>query len=441
MAMWAFVGAGFLLLAQGERPLAASSLRRSAIVRAVEQAKPSVVNIHGRKVVRTDPRQVVNNPDAVRQVNGMGTGIIIDERGYILTNYHVVDGVRDIKVTFADDNTVSARLVAHDPQTDLALLKIDVGDPLPVIRIGTSSDLMTGEEVIAVGNAFGYTHTVTRGIISALHRAVQVSDQQFYSDLIQTDASINPGNSGGPLLNVDGEMIGINVAVRVGAQGIGFALPVDEAIEVAARLLAEEKVATVPIRGETRRSGTTSQFVVTHVESASGLSERLQPGDVILSAAGRKIERALDWERALLDIAPGEAVPLEIQRQDEVFVASAPSVPVRAASNPVELLVWRVLGLKLDAVDANVLAARGETRYRGGLLVTEVRAGSPAAQRGVKPGDILVGIHKWQTVSLDNVIYILNSAEFRAAQPVRFYVLRGEETLYGTLRVSFGESP
>ena len=127
-----------------------------------------------------------------------------------------------------------ATLVARDLETDLAVIKVNVSDKLTVIALGTSSDLMAGESVIAVGNAYGYENTVTRGIISALHRAVQVSDAQFYDDLIQTDASINPGNSGGPLLNIDGEMIGINVAVRAGAQGIGFAIPVDKAMNVAA---------------------------------------------------------------------------------------------------------------------------------------------------------------------------------------------------------------
>ena len=129
----------------------------------------------------------------------------------------MVDGVREIHVTRADGQRHVARLLARDKEADLAILKIDCPTPLPVIPIGTSSDLMAGETVIAVGNAYGYEHTVTRGIISALHRSVQVSEAQYYDDLIQTDASINPGNSGGPLLNIDGEMIGINVAVRAGA--------------------------------------------------------------------------------------------------------------------------------------------------------------------------------------------------------------------------------
>jgi len=168
------------------------------------------VNIHGQKLVAAND----DTSGEQRRVNGMGTGVVIDPRGYVVTNYHVVEGVRRIEVTLASGKTVSATLVSHDPRTDLAVIKVAADGPLPVIAIGTSSDLMIGETVLALGNAFGYEHTVTRGIISALHRDVEVSRTQRYDDLIQTDASINPGNSGGPLLNINGEMIGINVAVR-----------------------------------------------------------------------------------------------------------------------------------------------------------------------------------------------------------------------------------
>ncbi|HTU26795.1 MAG TPA: trypsin-like peptidase domain-containing protein, partial [Pirellulales bacterium] len=223
------------------RPAAATELRRTAEVRAVEQARGSIVNIHGQKTV-------VSGDDGARRgetpqhVNGMGTGVIIDGRGYIITNYHVVEGVKKIQVTLASGKSYVASTVSHDPPTDLAIIKISAREELPVITVGTSSDLMTGEPVIAVGNAYGYEHTVTRGIVSALHRTVHVSDAQQYQDLIQTDASINPGNSGGPLLNIDGEMIGINVAVRAGAQGIGFAIPVDMAMSIAANLMSVEKI-------------------------------------------------------------------------------------------------------------------------------------------------------------------------------------------------------
>ena len=185
------------------------------IVKAVQGAKDSIVNIHGQKTLSAGEDPSIRG-DMPRRVNGMGTGVVIDERGYIITNFHVVDGVQKIEVTTDDGTNYTAKFVSRDPVADLAVIKIDAPKKLPVITIGTSSDLMVGESVIAVGNAYGYENTVTRGIISALHRSVQVNDTQGYDDLIQVDAAINPGNSGGPLLNIDGEMIGINVAVRAG---------------------------------------------------------------------------------------------------------------------------------------------------------------------------------------------------------------------------------
>jgi serine protease Do len=428
-----------LMVVQASPLALGSTLRRTAVVRAVEQAKSSVVNIHGRKAVRGDQRQLTS-VDGGRQVNGMGTGIIIDERGYILTNFHVVDGVTQIKVTMADQRTLTAILIAHDPTTDLAVIKIKSESPLPVIRIGTSADLMEGEEVIAVGNAYGYTHTVTRGIISALHRSVQVSDDQHYHDLIQTDASINPGNSGGPLLNIDGEMIGINVAVRVGAQGIGFALPIDQAMEVAARLIGQHSPFSHGVTGKTHTDSHGSLFEITGVSSGSAAAQAgLEPGDIVLSVGDYKVERTLDWERALLELTAGSNVPVKVERNRETVQLD---LAVRTGQNPdagTQDLAWRILGVRLAPAPSGLFTPTNESRYRGGLQVTAVRGDGPAAQRGVRRGDVLVGLHKWETVSLENVAYILASSEFRATQPIKFFVLRGDETLYGHLRVAFGE--
>src|SRR6202040_1196844 len=161
------------------------------------------------------------------RVNGMGTGIIIDPRGYIVTNQHVVEDVNVIRIRLSDGTSQSATVIARSQEADLALLKIDVPRPLPTMPLGTSSDLMVGETVIAIGNAYGYEHTVTVGIISAIKRDVTLNKEVSYKALIQTDASINPGNSGGPLLNINGDLIGVNVAIRAGAQGIWIAIPVD----------------------------------------------------------------------------------------------------------------------------------------------------------------------------------------------------------------------
>jgi serine protease Do len=414
-----------------------SEQRYSPIVQAVQRARPSVVNIRGEKTLPAAGSQM-SGLDTGRRVNGMGTGVVIDPRGYILTNHHVVDGVREIRVTTADEKQYVARLVARDAETDLAVIKIDAPGAMPVVPIGTSSDLMPGETVIAVGNAYGYEHTVTRGIISALHRAVQVSDAQFYDDLIQTDASINPGNSGGPLLNIDGEMIGLNVAVRAGAQGIGFAIPADKALGVAAQLLASHHEQQVyhgvgcgPDAGLAGGGAAVASVAAESPAAASGL----KPGDVITAIDEQAVGRSLDFHRALLERKPGEELRLAVRRGDETLeltLALAERSRPGAAAQP----AWDVLGLRLEAIAADEFRRRHQTRYRGGLGVLAVREGSPAAQQGVRPGDVLVGMHVWETVSLENVSYILNRSDFSTLSPVKFYILRGGETLYGFLPLS-----
>jgi serine protease Do len=420
-------------------PALASEFRRSPIVKAVEDAEPSVVNIHGRKTVRAESASF-GTPDAVRQVNGMGTGIVIDPRGYILTNYHVVEGVSNIQVSLSDGKNTVARLVSHDPKTDLAVIKIDGNKPLPVIRCGTSCDLMKGEPVIAIGNAFGYEHTVTDGIISALHRNVQVSDEQKYNDLIQSDASINPGNSGGPLLNIDGEVIGINVAVRVGAQGIGFAIPIDEALDVAARLMSTERLeqTTHGIIGKTVCEPTRRQFVVSSVRESSPAGKAgLKNGDVITAVGGHKIERGLDVELAFLGQQPGESQEIEVLRQGQ-------TVPLQLALTQLSRTTlkpaladrtWSTLGLRLSVMDQNEFTRLG-TRYRGGLTVLDVRPSSPAAQQGIRRGDVLVGMHVWETISLENIAYILDRDDLSKLDSVVFYIVRGSDTLFGHLRLA-----
>jgi len=411
----------------------ASELRRTAIVRAVAGARNSIVNIHGQKTLNASFDEF-GNPESSRQVNGMGTGVVIDTRGYILTNHHVVQGVRRIHVTLASGKTYFARLISYDPKTDLAVIKIDAGRRLPVIKVGTSSDLMTGEEVIAVGNAYGYEHTVTRGIISALHRTVQVSDTQQYEDLIQTDASINPGNSGGPLLNIDGEMIGVNVAVRAGAQGIGFAIPVNRALEVAGRLLSIRRVDQHWHGLKTKPADPAERgLAVSKVEDGSPASKGgLQPGDVITQIGEHHVNHLLDLERALLGRSSEEELEVTVIRDNRptklsMLLGRPPSLPDKE-----EDPAWKVLGLRVAKISREEFE-RLNSRYRGGLRILDVREAGPAAKQGIRPGDVLVGMHIWETVSPDNLMYILNRQDLQDIEPLKFYILRGEETLFGHL--------
>jgi serine protease Do len=443
-----FLAAMLILVAPGSSSGHEVSRERiTPVVLAVRHARPSVVSIRGQKTVTT-PAESGESGETPRQVNGMGTGTVVDERGYILTNYHVVSDVRRIEVTLDDGRGYIADLVAYEAQADLAIIKVPTTKPLPVIRIGTSSDLMEGESVIALGNAFGYEQTVTRGIISALGRDVQVSETQSYEDLIQTDASINPGNSGGPLLNIDGEMVGVNVAVRAGAQGIGFAIPVDSALAVASRMLNVQR-----LRG--RWHGMVSQcedqpngpLRVAKVEPSSPADKiGIQVGDEIVHVGPLATVRPLDVERALLDRAAGESVKVEVRRNGQsieldLALAESRTAPIAAASSRVAGMseeaarVWELLGVNLREEPRSTLERRN-TRYRGGMRVTEVRPNGPAAQEGILPGDILVGMHTWETASSQDIQYIITRPNVAEMGKLKFYVLRGDSTLYGHLNVA-----
>src|SRR5205807_6087227 len=316
-----------------------------------ERVRAAVVNIHSERTVHGPAsEELFAHAPSQNRVNGMGTGIILDPRGYIITNHHVVEDVSVIRIRLSDGTTHSARGLTRDPETDLALLKIDIGRPLPTMPLGTANDLMVGATVIAIGNAYGYEHTVTVGVVSAIKRDVTLNKEISYKQLIQTDASINPGNSGGPLLNVNGELIGVNVAIRAGAQGIGFAIPVDSMLRVVADMLSvrrrngtwhgmvcrdcvgEPDPEKLSLRDETNSrdhmmshiaaaptpapAGSLARWVVVERTEPTSPAFRagLQVGDVVMRAGDMRVVCALDLERALLDHAAGDSVPLVVRR-------------------------------------------------------------------------------------------------------------------------------
>ena len=425
--------------------------RRTAIVDAVQECQPSVVNIRGRKTVQADSN---SNNQAKKQVNGMGTGIVIDSRGYLLTNYHVVQGVRTIEVTTSDRQKTTAELLAHDPETDLAILKINTREPLPPIKIGSSSNLMLAEQVIAIGNAYGYEHTVTTGIVSSLSRTVQVNDEQVYRNLIQTDAAINPGNSGGPLLNIHGELIGINVAVRIGAQGIAFAIPANDAIDVAADLMSQ----ILPAENfhgltlETEYVNHAPRLKVISVASASpAAKEGIKPGSYVSKINNRDVKTRLDFQTAILNSSTKRKFKIEFDDESTVDLAlSKATYPVRDTAvkmamgdttlpkksvGSAALLAWNPLGMKLTPASEVELQDR-HPKYKRGLRVVDVRPSSPAEAEGIMPGDVLVAMHGWKTESLENLAYILQRPDVKKQQKFLFYILRDKEPFWGQMRVA-----
>jgi serine protease Do len=431
-----------------------ASHRNTERTRIVEQAERSSVNIHTEK--RQKSMDVVFSAGKATKINGMGTGIVVDERGYIVTNYHVVQEVERLRVTTYAGAEYEGRVLAYDSREDLAIIKINPTEPMTVAQFGTSSDLMLGEDVIAIGNAYGYESSVTRGIISHRSRDVEVNDEQSYNDLIQIDAAINPGNSGGPLINADGEVIGINVAIRAGAQRIGFAIPIDDARKVIARLMNIERhnMTYHGVQASDVKHGLERRLVVETLRPDSpALAAGLKSGDVIVKAGDVKITDSADFERSLYGKAAGTDIPLTIlrdgQEQELHFrlaelsaarrqvgqqgLAQTTGTNTTLAATTTDRC-WDLLGLKLAKADGN-FPVPGQP-YRGGMRVEKVRPQSPAELNGIREGDVLVGLHIWETVSNENIDFVLNHPQLQSLGPLKFYIVRNGETLFGHFRIT-----
>lgn len=416
-----------------------TTARQTPLVRAIQRVRPAVVNIRSQKTVSTPNALFPHLGPTQNHLSGMGTGVIVDERGFVVTNYHVIEEVSSIRATLVDGSTHTAEVIARDPETDLALLKIHPLGPLEVMPLGTSDDLMYGETVFAVGNAFGYEHTITQGIISELHRDVRLSERQAYYDLIQTDASINPGNSGGPLINMDGEMIGLNVAIRAGAQGIGFAIPVNKVKEVLAKLLGMPPVTSVRHGIEAAPLGP---------EAGAGLDVRvlepggpgalagLSPGDRLLRIGPVEVQHVHDLERAMIGRGPGDRVPVHFVRGSQPLDVTMVLGPADPATESPADFVWRRLGARLAAEEAGGALPKVSEQLRGGLRIIEVSRQGLAAKAGIGAGDILVGLHHWETLSIDNIVYVLNQSKSQQLDTVRFFVVRDGKLHRGWLNLS-----
>jgi serine protease Do len=429
-----------------ESPAPPVNPRKTPVVAVIERVKAAVVNIHSERAAQgLTPDEYLALTPSQNRINGMGTGIIMDPRGYILTNQHVVDEVNTLKVRLADGTTASAYIVSRDADADLALMKIDVGKPLPVMPLGTANDLMVGETVIAIGNAYGYEHTVTVGVVSAIKRDVVLNKEVSYKGLIQTDASINPGNSGGPLLNVNGDLIGVNVAIRAGAQGIGFAIPVDAAMRAAAEMLSARKRNGV-WHGLVYHdrvdidSGTPHRaLIVDRVEANSAAGKAgLHSGDVVTKVGDASVVSGLDLERALLERTANEKLTVVVKREGseqklDWVVSSTPVATERPAAPASLEVIWKKLGVKLQAVSGDTIA-RASQPLHGGLSVTDIRADSPAAKAGIQKGDILVGLHQWEMLTQENVVFVLTHPDLSNFSPVKFYIIRSGQVHRGLLQ-------
>jgi len=411
----------------------ADALRRTAVVVAVEKVSPAVVNVSTEQIIerQTSPFPGFRDPlfdqffhdffeprmQRYKQTS-LGSGVVIRPDGYILTNQHVVLRGSQIKVTLSDDRDFTAHLVGADSDSDLAVLKVDSEQPLPAATMGESNDLMIGETVIAIGNPFGLSHTVTTGVVSALGRSLKTEDQTYY-DFIQTDASINPGNSGGPLLNINGDLIGINTAIYQKAQGIGFAIPIARARRIVADLISYGEV-HLPWVGALVQDLTpelASHFgvklgrgvLVRGVEEGSPAAEAgVQSGDIITAIAGRDLHSLEEYEQRVRDHSENSDIELSISRDGtprRVTLHAHPFPPERA-----DALAWQLLGVQLSAA-------------RTGLRVARVRAGSPAARIGLESGDVIVALAGVPVKTLDDFRHKIVAV--RLAQTALVSIRRG----------------
>jgi len=344
----------------------------------------------------------------------LGSGVIIDgTRGLVLTNTHVVEKATTIRVALNDQREFEATIIGMDPDSDLAVLKIQSDQVLPAIQMGHSDDLMIGESVVAIGNPFGFSHTVTTGVVSSVNRSIKTADRVFHK-FIQTDASINPGNSGGPLLNINGELIGINTAIYAQAQGIGFAIPINRAKRIISDLInfGEVVQAWIGMTVQALDSNLSNYLgvpgdvglMVTAVETESpAATAGIDEGDIILSIDGLRITDIVAYQAKMNEISAEQTLSVEISRKGKITRISIETA-IFPLDRALELASQR-LGIKVTDLDEQSQLTYG-LKTNTGVLIIEMSRGSHLDQLGVRPGDIIRQIDEARVETL---------ADFKAA--------------------------
>lgn len=427
------------------------SLRRTPIVRAVQDVSPAVVNISTEKIVRrrVNPFGGFSNDFANEffdhffdrfytrnyKQQTLGSGVLIDKRGYILTNEHVILRASEVTVTLPGDEEYSAKIIGADPRFDLAILKIDTGEELPAARTGDSDSLMIGETVIAIGNPFGLSHTVTTGVLSATDRTIKTSDGRIFNDFIQTDASINPGNSGGPLVILTGEVIGINTIIYADAEGIGFSIPINRAMRAVSELIqfGEIKKTWTGLRIQEMSSALARHFGLSSAEGvlvsdviSEGPADHagIREGDVIVGIDGKTVNSVEEFREKTGTHIAGESIELRVIRDgSELDIAiEMEALPVERA---VELGRER-FGVEVSSITRTHIQRHGlYTDY--GVIVIEVDDNSPADKIGISPGDV---IRKIGTREIKGIDDYRESAVQAAERESVFMVIQRGRYLY-----------
>jgi serine protease Do len=374
----------------------------------------------------------------------LGTGFVIDNEGHILTNNHVVDGTDEIKVRLSDEKEYDAKIIARDPKTDLALIQITSDVSLKPLSLGDSDKLEVGEWVLAIGNPFGLGHTVTAGIVSAKYRQIGAGS---YDNFIQTDASINPGNSGGPLLNMQGQVVGINTAIfsqSGGSIGIGFAIPVNMARD----LLPQLKKGKV-VRGWL---GVMIQKITPELKDKLGLENEqgalvadvskggpadkagIERGDVIVSFDGKTIKEMNDLPFIVAATPVEKSVSVEVMRKGkrETVQVKVGELKEEEAAIETPAETKPKLGMALEDITPDIAKRLGLTETSG-VVVVQVEEGSPAAEAGIRPGDVIIEVDQKTIRSLEDLN--AKTTGYKAGDTLLLLIKRQSATLYLTLKI------
>jgi serine protease Do len=435
---------------------------------------PTVVNISTTQVVERGDQEDFEEmfrefferrgqgaPPPRRRANSLGSGFVIDPSGYVVTNNHVIQDADTVEVVLFDDTTYQADVIGTDPETDLALLKVEAPMPLPSTTWGNSDSVRVGDWVLAVGNPFGLGGSVTAGIVSARGRDINAGP---YDDFIQTDAAINRGNSGGPMFNLDGEVIGVNTAIfspSGGSIGIGFAVPSAMAQNVidSLRRFGEVRRGWLGVRIQTvtedlavelGMADDASGALVAHViEGGPAESAGIQQGDVIVTFNGRAVEDTRGLVRMVAETSVGRDVDVVLlrdgdprtvqvnlgQRDAEALAAAVPETPEEESDGTRDL---PSLGLSLGAMTED---RRGEFELEdglGGVVITGVDDGGSADEKGLKPGDVIVEVDQERVASPAEVERFVEQARESQRRSLTLLVYRGGEYQWIVLRIGQG---
>ncbi|HSB70270.1 MAG TPA: DegQ family serine endoprotease [Candidatus Methylomirabilis sp.] len=388
-------------------------------------------------------RQFFGNVPQTFRTHSLGSGFLIRADGYIVTNNHVVDGASEITVKLSDGREFPAKIIGRDPKTDLALLKIDASD-LPVVPFGDSARLQVGEAVMAIGNPFGLEGTVTTGIVSAKGRVI---GEGPYDNFIQTDASINPGNSGGPLVNAAGQVVGIDTAIYSqsgGSVGIGFAIPINLAKTILPQLEAKGHVTRgwlgVSIQPVTPDLAKALQLpkqegalVAQVLPDSPAVKAGLRAGDVIVTYDGHAIAKAGDLPGLVAGTPIGQTATVQVLREGKPLTLTArivelPEPQEAAEANPAR----EPLGLAVQPLTPDLAMQLG-VPDRAGLVVAGVKDGSPAAEAGIQPGDVIVQIDRKPMRNMAEFRHAL--AAQKAGAPTLFLLHRKDSSLFVAIQV------